>query len=85
MCYGDLIYELGIVYVLDYVINVGGVINVVDELVGYNCECVLKKVEGIYDNIEKVVEILKWDGILIYLVVDCLVEERIEKLCCLCS
>lgn len=76
---------MGIVYVLDYVINVGGVINVVDEFYGYNVECVLKKVEGIYGNIECVFEIFQCDGILIYLVVDCLVEEWIECMCCLRS
>ncbi len=78
--HGDLIHELGIVYAPDYVINAGGVINVADELVGYNRERALKKVEGIYDNIEKVVEISKRDGIPTYLAADRLAEERIEKL-----
>lgn len=76
---------MGIVYVLDYVINVGGVINVVDELYGYNRECVLKCVEFIYDMIVKVIEILKCDGIVIYVVVDCLVEECIVSLKNFCS
>ncbi len=74
--HGDLIHELGIVYAPDYVINAGGVINVADELVGYNRERALKKVEGIYDNIEKVVEISKRDGIPTYLAADRLAEEK---------
>lgn len=43
--HGDLIHELGIVYAPDYVINAGGVINVADELVGYNRERALKKLK----------------------------------------
>ncbi|TYR82477.1 Glu/Leu/Phe/Val dehydrogenase [Priestia megaterium] len=78
--HGDLIHELGIVYAPDYVINAGGVINVADELVGYNRERALKKVEGIYDNIEKVIEISKRDSIPTYMAADRLAEERIETL-----
>ncbi|MBM7701601.1 branched-chain amino acid dehydrogenase [Metabacillus iocasae] len=78
--HGDLIHELGIVYAPDYVINAGGVINVADELIGYNRERALKKVEGIYDNIASVFEISKRDGIPTYLAADRLAEERIETL-----
>ncbi len=49
--HGDLIHEMGIVYAPDYVINAGGVINVADELDGYNRERALKRVEGIYGTI----------------------------------
>ncbi len=34
--HGDILFEKGIVYAPDYVINSGGVINVADELHGYN-------------------------------------------------
>ncbi|WP_110111263.1 branched-chain amino acid dehydrogenase [Bacillus sp. CGMCC 1.16541] len=78
--HGDLIHELGIVYAPDYVINAGGVINVADELIGYNRERALKKVEGIYDNIASVFDISKRDGIPTYLAADRLAEERIETL-----
>lgn len=77
--HGDLIHELGIVYAPDYVINAGGVINVADELYGYNRERALKKVEGIYDNIAKVIEIAKREGIPTYKAADRLAEERIER------
>ena len=75
-----MIHEMGIIYAPDYVINAGGVINVADELIGYNRERALKKVETIYDNIEKVIEISKRDGIPTYVAADRLAEERIEKL-----
>ncbi|MGG1573705.1 branched-chain amino acid dehydrogenase [Fictibacillus sp. NRS-1165] len=76
--HGDAIHEMGIVYAPDYVINAGGVINVADELNGYNHDRAMKKVETIYDNIAKVIEISKRDGIPTYLAADRLAEERIE-------
>ncbi|MBA4600931.1 Leu/Phe/Val dehydrogenase [Thermoactinomyces mirandus] len=78
--HGDLLEEKGIVYAPDYVINAGGVINVADELLGYNRERAMKKVEGIYGNILKVFEIAKRDGIPSYLAADRMAEERIEKI-----
>ncbi|MDQ0244368.1 leucine dehydrogenase [Bacillus fengqiuensis] len=78
--HGDLIHDMGIVYAPDYVINAGGVINVADELYGYNHERALKKVEGIYYNIERVMEIAKRDGIPTYAAADRLAEERIERM-----
>ena len=71
---------MGIVYAPDYVINAGGVINVADELYGYNRERAMKKVERIYNNIEKVFEISKRDNIPTYLAADRMAEERIEKI-----
>jgi leucine dehydrogenase len=68
------------VYAPDYVINAGGVINVADELNGYNRERALKKVETIYDNIASVIEISKRDNIPTYLAADRLAEERIERM-----
>ncbi|GAA0346229.1 branched-chain amino acid dehydrogenase [Bacillus carboniphilus] len=78
--HGDAIHEMGIVYAPDYVINAGGVINVADELYGYNRERALKKVELIYNNIEKVIEISKRDNIPTYMAADRMAEERIEKI-----
>ncbi len=78
--HGDIIHEMGIVYAPDYVINAGGVINVADELYGYNRERAMKKVEQIYNNIEKVIEIAKRDGIPTYQAADRLAEERIAKM-----
>ncbi|OZM57607.1 leucine dehydrogenase [Lottiidibacillus patelloidae] len=78
--HGDLIHEMGIVYAPDYVINAGGVINVADELYGYNAERAMKKVELIYDNVAKVIEISKRDGIPTYVAADRMAEERIETM-----
>lgn len=78
--HGDMLYELGIVYAPDYVINAGGVINVADELLGYNRERAMKKVEQIYHNLEKVFAISKRDKIPTYLAADRMAEERIKKM-----
>ncbi|WP_066173489.1 branched-chain amino acid dehydrogenase [Bacillus marinisedimentorum] len=78
--HGDIIHEKGIVYAPDYIINAGGVINVADELYGYNRERAMKKVNTVYDNIAKVIEIAKRDGIPTYQAADRLAEERIERM-----
>ncbi|RHW38436.1 Glu/Leu/Phe/Val dehydrogenase [Lysinibacillus yapensis] len=77
--HGDMIHEMGIIYAPDYVINAGGVINVADELYGYNRERAMKRVEAIYDSILKIFEISKRDGIPTYLAANRLAEERIER------
>ncbi|NEU29581.1 Glu/Leu/Phe/Val dehydrogenase [bacterium LRH843] len=78
--HGQVIHDLGIAYAPDYVINAGGVINVADELNGYNRERALKKVEGIYQNIAKVFDIAKRENIPTYLAADRMAEERIERM-----
>ncbi|WAA10471.1 Leu/Phe/Val dehydrogenase [Fervidibacillus albus] len=78
--HGDMLYELGIIYAPDYVINAGGVINVADELYGYNRDRAMKKVEQVYTNLEKVFEISKRDRIPTYLAADRMAEERIERM-----
>ncbi len=78
--HGDLLHEKGILYVPDYVINAGGVINIADELQGgYNQNRAMKKVETIFDNVMKVFEISQRDLIPTYHAADRMAEERIEK------
>lgn len=78
--HGDKLHELGIVYAPDYIINAGGVINVADELNGYNRERAMRKVEGIYQSMEKVFAISKRDNIPTYVAADRMAEERIARL-----
>ncbi|WP_286883453.1 branched-chain amino acid dehydrogenase [Aneurinibacillus sp. UBA3580] len=78
--HGDIIQEMGIVYAPDYIINAGGLINVADELQGYNRERAIKKVETIYDTIQKVIEISKRDNIPTYKAADRMCEERIASM-----
>ncbi|KGX90461.1 Leu/Phe/Val dehydrogenase [Pontibacillus marinus] len=78
--HGDQIHEMGIVYAPDYVVNSGGVINVADELYGYNQERAMAKVEKIYDNVMAVFDISRRDNIPTYQAADRMAEERIEKM-----
>lgn len=76
--HGDMLDTHNIVYVPDYVLNAGGVINVADELMGYNRERAMKKVESIYDTVLKVFAIAERDNIPSYRAADRMAEERIE-------
>jgi leucine dehydrogenase len=78
--HGDILHEMGIVYAPDYVINSGGVINVADELNGYNAERATKKIENIYNIIATIIEISKTDGIPTYKAADRMAEQRINTL-----
>lgn len=78
--HGDMLEEKGILYAPDYVINAGGLMNVADELNGYNEERAMATVSTIYDNIAKVIEIAKRDNIPTYKAADRMAEERIEKI-----
>ncbi|MCB8816482.1 Leu/Phe/Val dehydrogenase [Desulfosporosinus shakirovi] len=78
--HGDKLHELGILYAPDYVINCGGVINVADELDGYNYDRALKKVEKVYDNVAKVLKIAKEFKIPTSIAADRMAEQRIERI-----
>jgi leucine dehydrogenase len=78
--HGDKLQEMGILYAPDYVINAGGLINVADELEGYNADRARKKVENIYNILLDVYQIARTEGIPTYKAADRLAEQRIETL-----
>lgn len=78
--HGEELYRKDILYIPDYVINAGGIINIADEFEGYNYERAIKRVEHIYDNVAKVIEIAKREKIPAYKAADLLAEERINKI-----
>ena len=61
--HGRGLAERGILYAPDYVINAGGLINVANELEGYNQERALKQANGIYDIMLKIFDIAKREQI----------------------
>lgn len=77
--HGDMLHEKGILYVPDYIINSGGVINIIDDISGreYNRENAMKNTARIYDACKKVFEIAKRDNIPTYKAADIMAEERI--------
>jgi leucine dehydrogenase len=50
--HGNKLRDLGILYAPDFLINAGGLINVEDELRGYNRERAMTKVMGIYKALQ---------------------------------
>jgi leucine dehydrogenase len=78
--HGDRLHEMGILYAPDYVINSGGVINVADELEGYNRERAQAKVERIYDIMLELYEVAERERIPSYKAADRMAEARIEQM-----
>ncbi len=78
--HGDILKEKNILYVPDFVINAGGVINVFEELQGYNAERALGRANAIYDSVKRIFEIADEQNITTSLAADHLAEERIAAM-----
>ena len=78
--HGDLLHEKGILYAPDYIANAGGLIQVADELQGYNKERAFKNASLIYDILLQVYETSKKENIPTYLAADVMIEKRIETI-----
>lgn len=78
--HGKELHDKGIIYAPDYVINSGGVINVVEEMKGYDEDSVLNKVETIYTALEEVFNISKEKDIPTAQAADNMAEDRIKVL-----
>lgn len=76
--HGKMLKDKGILYAPDYVINSGGLINVYNELEGYNRERALKQASGIYDILKNVINISKSENIPTEVASRKLAEERIN-------
>jgi leucine dehydrogenase len=76
--HGDALADLGILYAPDFVINSGGLMNVADELIGYDRERAMAKVEGIYRTLREVFRVSRVDGIAPAVAAIRLADERIE-------
>lgn len=76
---GDRVWKRGIVYGPDYVVNAGGVIQVADELEGYNYERCKAKVEKIPALLKTVFAISKAEGINTDKAATRMVADRIAK------
>lgn len=75
--HGDMLEARGIAYAPDFVINAGGIINVYEELKGYDEKRAMSRASNIYDTIKKVFEIAKRDKIPTYKAANRMAEERI--------
>jgi leucine dehydrogenase len=79
-CHGDALHDLGILYAPDYIINAGGVINVSEEICGYDREKAMGKAAWIYHRIKAVMDIAEEGGIPTHQAASLLAEERIAKI-----
>ena len=77
---GTQLHERGILYAPDYIINAGGLINVADEIYGYDKERALRKTGAIKDVLLRVFSSAKEQGIPTSMAADRFAEERIEKI-----
>ena len=78
--HGEALTKRGILYAPDYVINAGGLINVADELEGYNQTRVTKRVARIFDSMRTIIAISKRDGVPTNVAADTLALERIDAI-----
>jgi len=78
--HGRMLHEKDILYAPDYIINAGGVIQVIDEIQGYNPERVRMKTERIYDRLLQIFEMAKKEGILPLEAAKRYAESRIREL-----
>ena len=78
--HGDLLQEKGILYAPDYIANAGGLIQVADELKGYNKDRAFKNASLIYDILLQVYATSKKENIPTYLAADVMIERRIETI-----
>ncbi len=70
----------GILYSPDYVINAGGLINVANELEGYNRERAVQQAASIYQTVTQVYQIARDEKITTSKAANALAERRIERL-----
>jgi len=76
--HGEVLKNKGIVYAPDYIVNGGGLIQVADELYGYNKERVLTKTKSIYTSLLEVYRQAELDDITTAQAANRLCEMRIE-------
>jgi len=71
--------ERGILYAPDYVVNSGGVIQVADEIAGFNMERARAKAAQIYDTTLKIFAIASEEGVPPAVAADRLAERRMSE------
>jgi valine dehydrogenase (NAD+) len=72
-----LLADRGIVYAPDYLVNSGGVIQVADELAGFNFERAKARAEKIFDTTRQILAMADEEGVPPAVAADRLAERRI--------
>ena len=77
--HGEMLRERDILYVPDYLANVGGVLNGCTELLGWNEEQATRRVDEIYDTTLMIIESAKTQDITTNRAADLLAEDRLKR------
>ncbi len=78
--HGDMLTARGILYIPDFVINAGGVINVYEEMRGYDKERAMTRAANIYGSIKCLLAIARRDNIPTHVAANRMAEERIARM-----
>src|SRR3954471_19645402 len=74
-----LLQERGILYTPDYVVNAGGVIQVADEIEGFNFERAKLRATGIFDTTRRILQLADDEGVSPAVAADRLAERRMAE------
>jgi valine dehydrogenase (NAD+) len=74
-----LLDDRGILYAPDYVVNSGGVIQVADEIHGFNFERAKQRASQIYDTTKEILQLAQSDGVPPAVAADRLAERRMAE------
>lgn len=77
--HGLILWEKGIVYAPDYVINAGGLIQAADEREGFNRDRAYRKTAGIYEALSQIYAISREKKIPPAEAADVMVEEKLRQ------
>ncbi|MFA1542480.1 Leu/Phe/Val dehydrogenase [Actinomadura monticuli] len=72
--------DRGVLYAPDYVVNSGGVIQVADEIEGFNFDRAKARASGIYDTTRKIFQLAADDGVPPAVAADRLAERRMTEI-----
>jgi leucine dehydrogenase len=78
--HGPMLRKKNILYAPDFVINSGGLINVANELEGYNQERVKRQIEKIYYILKEIFEVSKREDIPTGVAANRVAEARIQSM-----
>ncbi|MBB2944934.1 valine dehydrogenase (NAD+) [Actinoplanes lutulentus] len=76
---GKLLEEHGILYTPDYVVNAGGVIQVADEIEGFNFERAKLRATGIFETTRRILQLAGDEGVPPAVAADRLAERRMAE------
>lgn len=77
--HGDDLHARGILYAPDYAINAGGLVNVAQEVLGYDAKKSRDKTMEIYDTILEIADRSAKTVTPTYLIADMMVEEKLAR------